>query len=278
MATFKGGNGKDTLRGGSAADTLWGLAGDDSLFGFGGNDLLDGGVGNDVMRGGAGNDTYFIDSTGDKIDEQGNNDSADRVRSTIAVNLNTLGAGAIEHATLLGSDNINASGNTKDNALTGNTGNNSLAGADGNDTLNGGAGNDKVIGGPGDDRLLGSGGNDTITGGAGNDRIDGGAGNDTFIHNGTASNGDDVLLHISGGNDTITFTGPDFYDVNWFRDGSDLIVGTAADGNYNFAGTVRVVGFFHSETNITVTMDTQFNTGYGTNANLATFHFTADVT
>src|ERR1700752_3361240 len=98
MATFKGGNGKDTLRGGSAADTLWGLAGDDSLFGFGGNDLLDGGVGNDVMRGGACNDTYFIDSTGDKIDEQGNNDSADRVRSTIAVNLNTLGAGAIEHA------------------------------------------------------------------------------------------------------------------------------------------------------------------------------------
>ena len=43
------------------------------------------------MRGGAGNDTYFINSTGDKIDEQGNNDSSDKVRSTISVDLTKLG-------------------------------------------------------------------------------------------------------------------------------------------------------------------------------------------
>ena len=278
MATFKGGNFNDTLKGGSAADTLWGLAGNDSLFGFGGNDVLDGGTGSDTMRGGAGNDTYFINSTGDKIDEQGNTDSSDKVRSTISVNLTKLGAGAIEHATLLGTGNINATGNTKNNALTGNTGNNSLSGADGNDTLNGGSGNDRLLGGAGNDRMLGSAGNDTITGGAGNDRIDGGAGNDTFIHTGTGGHGNDVLLHSSGGNDTIIFTGTDFYDVNWFRDGSDLILGTAADGSYAFDGTIRIVGFFYSETNITVKIDTEFNTGYGSDADVATIHFTADVT
>ena len=278
MATFKGGNGNDTLKGGSAADTLWGLAGNDLLSGFGGNDVLDGGLGNDVMRGGAGNDTYVINSTGDKIDEQGNTDSSDKVRSTVTVNLATLGAGAIEHATLLGTGNINATGNSKNNALTGNSGNNSLVGADGNDTLDGGAGNDKLAGGTGNDRMLGGAGNDTITGGAGNDRIDGGAGNDTIVHSGTGANGDDVLLNFSGGNDTIQFAGADFYDFNWSRDGSDLILGTAADGSYEFDGTIRVAGFFYSEADIAVKIDTQFNTDYGTNADVATIHFTADVT
>jgi Ca2+-binding RTX toxin-like protein len=278
MATFKGGTGNDTLKGGSAADTLWGLAGNDSLFGFGGNDVLDGGTGSDTMRGGAGNDTYFINSTGDKIDEQGNTDSSDKVRSTISVNLTKLGAGAIEHATLLGTGNINATGNTKNNSLTGNTGNNSLSGGDGNDTLNGGLGNDKLAGGNGNDRMLGGAGNDTITGGAGNDRIDGGAGNDTIRHSGTGTDGDDVLIPFSGGIDTIVFTGKDFYDINWDWDGSDLILATAADENYEFDGTVRVVGFLQSETSITVKIDTQFNLDYGTNANLATFHFNANIT
>jgi Ca2+-binding RTX toxin-like protein len=248
------------------------------------------------MRGGAGNDTYFINSTGDKIDEQGNNDSSDKVRSTITVSLATLGAGAIEHATLLGAANINATGNTKNNALTGNTGNNALSGADGNDTLDGGAGNDKITGGSGNDRILGNAGNDSLTGdggddridggagndtisaGAGDDRIDGGAGNDTIRHTGTGSNGDDILIPFSGGNDTIEFTGQDFYDYNWDRDGSDLILGAAADDTYTFDGTIRVVGFFYSETNIAVKIDTQFNTDYGTNADVATIHFTADVT
>ena len=236
MATLKGTTGNNTLRGTSAADQLWGLAGNDTLFGGGGNDVvrgnggndvLDGETGNDTLMGGSGNDTYVINATGDKIDEEANTDSGDLVKSTITVNLTSLGAGQIEHATLLGSGNIKATGNAGNNKLTGNTGRNTLNGGSGNDTLDGGSGNDSLIGAGGNDRMLGGAGDDTIKGGAGNDRIDAGAGNDTIYHSGTGADGNDVLIHHGGGSDTIIFTGQDFYDFK-DRSGADAVVASVA--------------------------------------------------
>jgi serralysin len=71
----------------------------------------------------------------------------------------------------MGSANINATGNSKNNILNGNSGNNVLNGGAGNDKLFGGAGNDSINGGDGVDTLIGGDGNDTLTGGAGADKF-----------------------------------------------------------------------------------------------------------
>ena len=73
------------------------------------------------MLGGAGDDTYVVDSTSDVVTE-GTNAGTDTVQSSATY---TLG-GNVEHLTLTGTDNINATGNTLDNMLTGNVGDNIL--------------------------------------------------------------------------------------------------------------------------------------------------------
>ena len=143
----------DTLTGTEGADAIRGQRGNDTLNGLGGDDLLDGGVGNDTMIGGAGNDTYLVDSKDDIVDEVGSKDLGDTVRSTMSIDLDTLGGGAIENAILLANSTIDAAGNASDNVLTGNSAANSLFGAAGDDTLIGGGGADKLHG-DGDDDLI----------------------------------------------------------------------------------------------------------------------------
>jgi Ca2+-binding RTX toxin-like protein len=128
-----------------------GGAGNDVLVGLGGNDWLDGGNGSDAMKGGAGNDTYVLRSAIDSIDEGGNTDTGDLVRTSVTVNLVSLAGGAIENAALLGSSAINAAGNTANNELTGNSAANALNGDGGNDLIRGGGGADKLTGGTGKD-------------------------------------------------------------------------------------------------------------------------------
>jgi Ca2+-binding RTX toxin-like protein len=140
-----GGSGADKLDGADGNDTLLGNAGNDLLAGSIGDDGLDGGVGNDTMKGGAGKDTYVVNATGDKIDEEGNADVGDLVRSSISINLAVIGAGLIEDATLLGATAINATGNTAVNRLIGNDGANILDGKGGADILEGGKGADTYI-------------------------------------------------------------------------------------------------------------------------------------
>lgn len=153
------GNGlANTLTGNSGFNRLYGLGGDDILLGNEGGDTLDGGAGSDAMTGGTGDDSYYVDSIGDTVTELAN-EGNDTVNSTIGY---TLGAN-LENLTLLGSGNIDATGNDLANRLTGNGGNNWLQG------------------GAGADRLVGYGGGDILDGGAGIDTMYGGTGSDIYI-------------------------------------------------------------------------------------------------
>jgi len=83
---------------------------------------------------------YFIDNTNDIVTELAN-EGTDTVKSTISYTLDSN----VENLILLGSSNLNATGNALNNSLTGNIGNNILTGGAGKDTLIGGYGNDTYI-------------------------------------------------------------------------------------------------------------------------------------
>lgn len=121
----------------SPLDVIIGTSGDDSLRGSVGDDTIDGLQGADRMLGRLGNDTYIVDDTGDTVVEKAHH-GHDLVMASVSF---TLGEN-VEHMTLTGGDDINATGNATNNRLTGNAGANALDGKEGADTLTGGAGND----------------------------------------------------------------------------------------------------------------------------------------
>jgi serralysin len=97
------------------------------------------------MIGGAGNDLYGVDNIGDIVDELADSGAGtDSVNAAVTINLADAVhfKGSIERATLIGSANLNVTGNTLANVLNGNAGINQIAGWYGNDTLTGGLGND----------------------------------------------------------------------------------------------------------------------------------------
>nr|WP_316653151.1 calcium-binding protein [uncultured Gellertiella sp.] len=143
-----GGAGTDRLYGGNGDDTLYGGDDNDTLFGDAGNDVLDGGAGADILRGGGGDDTYFVDNSGDSVDEAApGSDGTDTVFASVSF---TLGLG-LENLILTGTDAIDATGNGDNNGLVGNDAANHLDGGDGRDVLYGGFGNDILTGGSGPD-------------------------------------------------------------------------------------------------------------------------------
>ena len=152
------GNGLNNVLIGNAGNNyLHGLGGSDTLYGGGGDDTLDGGAGVDTMYGGVGNDSYYVDSMYDVVVENPG-EGKDTVFSGITY---VLGAN-VENLILIGTANLNGTGNGLGNTLFGNSGKN---------ILNGGAGKDTLFGGDG---------NDTLNGGAGVDTMNGGAGNDSY--------------------------------------------------------------------------------------------------
>jgi Ca2+-binding RTX toxin-like protein len=143
--TLIGDASNDILNGGNGNDRLVGGSGSDRLNGGAGNDILDGGSGNDLLIGGAGNDIHIVDTTGDRIQEDpGSAGGIDEVRSS-TISLNLANYANVENARLLGSANLNLTGNATNNTLTGNNANNRLIGGAGADTITGGAGIDTFV-------------------------------------------------------------------------------------------------------------------------------------
>lgn len=110
--------------------------------------ILNGGAGNDRLAGGAGNDTYITDGF-DTIVEA-SSQGTDIVQSIVTF---TLGSN-LENLTLIGTANINGTGNSLANTINGNAAANILDGGSGGDRLAGGLGVDLLIGGLGNDAFV----------------------------------------------------------------------------------------------------------------------------
>jgi Ca2+-binding RTX toxin-like protein len=283
--TLLGGNGGDILDGGAGNDSLNGGLGDDFLGDYGGgNDLIVGGDGNDGLYGGAGtdtliggmgNDSYYLsyvpsDLTNDTITEN----LGEGIDTAYAIFTVTALAANVENLSLLGTGNINGTGNSLDNQILGNAGNNTLDGGAGNDFIANfyNTGSNTLIGGDGNDILYGGGANDTLIGGNGNDTyyyslVSTELATDTFVEtatggydtaitassvtqladnietlyfvgtadiNGTGNSGDNLILGNSGNNSLFGGAGNDF--LGDYAGGNDTFNGGAGN-DILFGGT-----------------------------------------
>ena len=142
------GNGlQNTITGNDGDNVLNGAWNNDVLFGGAGNDTFLDDQGADRMVGGTGDDTYHVDSAGDRITENAG-EGTDAVFSSVSFVLRDHSQ-YLENLTLTGTDDVDGTGNGRDNTITGNAGDNVLNGAWGNDVLIGGAGADNLNGGSG---------------------------------------------------------------------------------------------------------------------------------
>lgn len=148
--------------GNELANQLTGNDEANTLSGGAGNDTLDGGVGSDTMIGGTGDDVYVVDDEADTIQEDSSLiGGKDTVRASISHTLTSF----VENLVLIGTDDIDATGNELANTLTGNSGANRLDGGAGADTMDGGLGDDTYVVDDVKDKIVETsttGGDDTI--------------------------------------------------------------------------------------------------------------------
>jgi Ca2+-binding RTX toxin-like protein len=266
--TITGTAGNDTFSP-TAAAAFRTTALNDVITGLAGNDTIDGGAGVDRMDGGAGNDIYYVDvysddgrSFNDDLVIEAANGGVDRVNASVSYRL----ASEVEHLTLLGTADINGTGNDLDNQIIGNSGANILSGGGGNDTILGNDGNDTIVGDDGNDTLVGGNGNDILSGGLGNDKLDGGVGADTmaggdgddtyivdtYSNDGNSANDDAIIEAAGGGTDTVTSS------VSYFL--------AAEVENLTLSGTAAIDGTGNQSAN-TLTGNNGANTLLGLDGN-----------
>lgn len=234
--TLTGNSGNNHIDGRLGHDDLRGGAGNDTLVGGdSGNDMLNGGAGSDRMVGGVGDDIYFIDNGGDVVVE-GANGGADRINSSIGIDLNRAGGvyANVENVFLTGTA-LNVFGSSIGNFLVGNTENNRLDGREGNDTLYGGAGADSLNGGTGTDTATYSSTASRVVVDLANVSANvGDAKGDTYtgIENVTGSRFHDTINGDTGAN---TLHGSDGNDSLNGRAGADIMTGGAGSDTFVFA-------------------------------------------
>jgi Ca2+-binding RTX toxin-like protein len=270
-----GEEGNDTVGGGEGDDHLFGEDGTDSLGGDAGDDTLEGGAGNDSVNGGTGTDTVVFG--GNKADYEVTTDK----NGVTTVKDLVPGDGDDGTDTLTSVERLQFYDELVllQPVTKGTAGDDKATLTASGDVYDGLAGKDTIQGLGGVDILSGGDDNDIIVGGAGDDTVDGGAGTDEYQHSGLLADGNDVVVN-SDGNDFVVFTAEDFYDINFFRDGDDLVIGGAVDGNYDFndSGSVRIAGHYAGAAIAFMQIDTEFyNLDYGTDPDIVTMAFTPDL-
>ncbi|MBW8323045.1 MAG: calcium-binding protein [Rhizobium sp.] len=232
------------------------------ITGNSGVNVLNGNAGLDTLIGGLGNDAYMLGAENDTVIDNGGNDL---ITSTISRSL--AAHASIERLTLLGTANINGTGNALINIITGNSGVNVLDGGAGLDTLDGGLGNDVYVLGADNDTVVDSGGNDLITStisrtladfaaierltliGAGNIN---GSGNG--LNNLMTGNGANNILNGGAGSDTIN--GGAGADRLFGNIGNDTLTGGTGADFFVFHSTPNAVTNVDTITDFSVADDT----------------------
>ncbi|MBC8996523.1 calcium-binding protein [Pseudomonas sp. N40(2020)] len=276
------GNANINGTGNAANNYMTGNDGSNVLDGGAGDDTLDGGLGSDTMIGGDGVDTYYVDNVGDVVIETDASLTAlDRVFSSINY---TLGAN-VENLILIGSADLNGTGNAVNNRMTGNIGNN---------VLDGGLGADTMIGGAGDDIYIVDNYSDIVTEqvGEGHDLVRTSIsytltanvedltliGNDHATLTGNALDnvirGNSGINYIDGGLGADTMIGGDNYDAYYVDNINDVVIELANEGDdtiftsvdYTLSDNVEY-GQMLGDANLNMTGNDLDNTLHGNNGN-----------
>jgi Ca2+-binding RTX toxin-like protein len=224
-------------------------------------DYLNGMGGADTMTGGDGNDVYVVNNAGDAVIEtNASTTQIDTVQSWLATY--TLGAN-VENLRLMGTGNLNGTGNGLNNMLYANRGSNVLEGGAGTDTVSyqygatagvtvslvvttaqatGGSGSDTLLN---IENLTGSGYADTLTGNAGNNLLNGAGGADTL----TGGDGNDTYV-VDNAGDAVIETNASLTQIDIVRSWLATYTLTANVENLQLMGTGNRNGTGNSLANV----------------------------